>query len=487
MSTQPSSPPPSICVIELAGGRPLYGSDVRAEVLAALLRSPFAPEQFSFESEAQLEPLDPAVVTESLPGPSGRWLMLTRKGAPACDVLLALGPRPALFLRSDCARSPGGPRALFELADALAEICQPALGWAHVARELEPPYLDEAARRRARMDEGVRGRFELDDRGPGGLGMRTYFGERALEQLSPEALHALPAPAQVVELPWGGVRVDLLPSPFAAAEVDLLGAFERAMGAVEPTGFFAAANVSAEGVRFEAPAWWRPDRFDPPREENEDEGGPPAGPEGLAELLSGAGGAKPLADLSLLRLAARGAHLERLRAERVALSFGDFTDTSWQGATLVDVDLDRTLLAGASFAKAHLDQVSFREAEGEGGRFVTARLYSCFFASARLPAADFREAQLKLPDLERAELVDARFDGATLEGAFFGDAVLTRASFAGAKLEDCEFTGADLAGADFSGARVVNCQFTGAQLGQVRWTGATLEGCSFDEGAAPRP
>lgn len=466
-----------LCIIEMVGGLPLFDVGPRSALVDALESAGFGPEALSFEDESGLEPFVRDDALQTIPGPSQRTMLLVRRRDPAYDMVVGLGWLPKLYFESLWM-----PQALFELSDAIASACRPDMGWAFVPRPVDPPFATESQKIAARYDRGTgAGGTLLVERGPAGLGMRTYFGPRALAQLPGARLHALPAPAIVSDLPWGGVRVDLLDAPFSADDATLVRAYAAAMGALEPSGFFASTEVSERSVTFVAPKWWTRDAFDVPTPAP----APRPSRSQVQRLVAAARGGVPVTDATFEELDGRGAGLHGLRAERVELSRSDLADASFESATLVDVDIEEAEISRVSFARAQLDQVSLRRAEGEDTTFSQAEIVSSFFASSRLARPDFDNARISLADFGLAELIAARFGAARLVGCTFGGSRLRETRFAGATLERCDFTGADLSGVDFSGATLDRCVFAKARLTAVKWGDARLRDCTFDEGARP--
>lgn len=60
--------------------------------------------------------------------------------------------------------------------------------------------------------------------------------------------HLLSLPVPVVELPWGGVRIDLCERPWEATREQLHEAWLAAMQHLRPTGVFATYEVEPNGA-----------------------------------------------------------------------------------------------------------------------------------------------------------------------------------------------------------------------------------------------
>jgi hypothetical protein len=100
--------------------------------------------------------------------------------------------------------------------------------------------------------------LDVDKSAAGGLGIRTYFGAYVLPRIE-EFLLSLPAPCEVVKLPWGGIRVDLTPSPWSAEAGALRSSWRGAMEHLKRAEFFADLRIDHIG----AVHWTRPKNGDP--------------------------------------------------------------------------------------------------------------------------------------------------------------------------------------------------------------------------------
>jgi hypothetical protein len=97
--------------------------------------------------------------------------------------------------------------------------------------------------------------------GVGGLGYRTYVGPFVAQQLGLERIATLPQPISVLEMPWGGWRIDLAPDPWNAEWPVIRASYEAAMERLAPANWFARPVLDARGFwRFTPPpgARWSP-------------------------------------------------------------------------------------------------------------------------------------------------------------------------------------------------------------------------------------
>lgn len=114
----------------------------------------------------------------------------------------------------------------------------------------------------------------------------------------------------------------------------------------------------------------------------------------------------------------------------------------------------------SSFESATLGDIDFTAAFLHQAQFCNADLQRCKFRSANLRDADFRGADLGGADFSGAYIESTSFAGANLRGAIFRDRMI---------LTGVEFSGAHLDGADFSTAQVdVSSRFDQAHFRTAR-------------------
>lgn len=240
---------PRLIAIDMVGARPLYSGAVRAALVDALLSIPdLAPEQMSLDESREV-PLDRQALSKDwAPSQSTQFLRRTR-GQPY-ELRLALSKSPRLIMEFPAEKTPARSLPLvFRVGDLLAEVFQPDMGWVHIVAEHPAPPLDAEAVTQELMDLSADGHPKrYRDPGPGGLGLRTYLGPFIVEQVGLQRLTTLPSPAQVFELPWGGVRVDLAEAPWSASATTLRQSWRSAMEHLRPAEFFALFSMNTQGV-----------------------------------------------------------------------------------------------------------------------------------------------------------------------------------------------------------------------------------------------
>lgn len=440
-------------VLDLVGGRCLADDAPLAAVLDAFEEAGLEPDTWAI-GEPPGRDYAREEVERALRGKSATAVGLWRERAPSFHAVIFGRDRPRVVIRFAPAPDPRHHAAIGALGDALAAAQRPDIGWLQPVADVEPPFDDETAATRCRMDQCCDGSVSVyDDFGPCGLGARTWLGAAMVELIGRERLRG--APVQVEGLAWGGLRVDLVDDPLDADDGALASAWTAAMAALVDAGVFARSTLDEEGFAdFERGARFN---LDPHTRSLRD------------DLEACAADGRTLRDLSAPRAALGGAALFGLRADALDLRDADLRDAAFNDARLTDCGLAGARLDGATFDRAHLWQCDLRRALGHRVRFREAQIEASFFQGASLSAADFAGARL----------ADVYFDGATMTGASFAGATSDGARFNGAQLDKADFTGARLGGADFTGARLDGALFTGAQLEGAVFTGARLDGATF--------
>jgi hypothetical protein len=240
-------PEPRNIRLEMTGGRPFYLREVLAPVVEALGASPlFAPESWGLNEQSSF-PFDAEEVSAVAEGkPAFYMLQLRRKKRLKHTAVIRLSNKPGLIVELPPATPAADWRHLFELGDTLADAYRPDIGWAHLFSKTGPPATDEDHATQLLMDACVVGSgADYDNAGPGNLGMRTYVGPRIVEMVGRDLL--LSTPAEVTELAWGGVRLDLVAEPWAAERAALLAAWRGATEHLRPARVFSKVELDERG------------------------------------------------------------------------------------------------------------------------------------------------------------------------------------------------------------------------------------------------
>jgi hypothetical protein len=250
---------PRIIRLDMTGGRPFYQRDVLAPVVAALGASPlFAPEYWGLDERSAF-PFDAKKVSSVAKGEASFYMLqLKRKKRLKHTSLIRLNDKPGFIVELSPKTPAADWRSLFDLGNSLAEAYRPDIAWVHLYSKVVPPPTDEDDATQLLMDRSVVGSgIEYDDYGPGGLGLRTYVGPRLVELIGRDLL--LSTPSETTELPWGGVRLDLVAAPWAAARGELLAAWRAATEHLRPAKVFTEARLDERGIV----QLKRGERFDP--------------------------------------------------------------------------------------------------------------------------------------------------------------------------------------------------------------------------------
>jgi len=231
----------------MVGTRPLYRQDVLLPLVRQLQGHPLlAAEAWGLDDHTNRPYDDQSIARLATDEPSGNILQLRRSKRIKHTTFLLLGTQPGISIELSPKTHARDWPALFELGDALAEVYRPDFAWVHLFADVEPPFAEPVEATRFLMDAGVGGAgAAYEDFGPGGLGLRTYIGPRFV-QLFGHAL-LLATPAVVAELPWGGIRVDLVEQPWQAAPSVLTSAWQAAMDHLRPAQLFSTPERDDDG------------------------------------------------------------------------------------------------------------------------------------------------------------------------------------------------------------------------------------------------
>lgn len=183
-----------------------------------------------------------------------------------------------------------------------------------------------------------------------------------------------------------------------------------------------------------------------------------------------------------------------------------FDGLSFDGASLVNLDLTRCVFQDCSFEGVHLSEsrfqacrfvrASFRDAILTHCRFDAAEPRdACVFAFSRLDEARFTDCNLNLVRLEKSTAVETVFERVSATGLLFDAAIRRRiagkrmgggVSFRDCKLLYARFAETDLAGAVFTGSDLRDAAFrkvdlTGADLTRTRLNNIDLAAATLDD------
>ena len=159
------------------------------------------------ERENSLAAFDRAQTVAAIVGGSQRVLALARRKAPRYTAVLRAQDSGLTSIAIDVGAHPR-PHAIYEVGDHLAERFRADYGVVH-------PDVQDGTRFRAagNMELGW-----LRSYGPLSVAARTWYGPHLAELIGEELILAA---GVATALPWGGLRLDLVPEPWAA-DIDTL-------------------------------------------------------------------------------------------------------------------------------------------------------------------------------------------------------------------------------------------------------------------------
>lgn len=118
-------------------------------------------------------------------------------------------------------------RQLFELGSNMATPLQPVFGFVHTVWFKKGQEYNVAGRLAAK---------ELRKYGPRSICARTWFGPGLIESIGRRVIEE--CELETRELAWGGLELDLVPSPWMSTIGELNAHRKTAMEKLEPTGVF---------------------------------------------------------------------------------------------------------------------------------------------------------------------------------------------------------------------------------------------------------
>ena len=239
---------PRLLSIALVGERSFAVRKTVTAFVKLLTDQPgFAPETWGHEERdvafhyGERLPVDHADDREEV-----SYFQLVRQAPIAYHALLDQDEPGNAVIDIDPQTPPEAWPQVFALGDRLADDYQPDLALVHIHAALDGVPEDERTRRQQQLDLGAHlSPAAYRAWGPGGLGLRTYLGPRMIALLGRERVLATPIPKS--ELAWGGIRLDLAESPWAASLEALHAGYTHAMEHLRSADVFATPHRSAAG------------------------------------------------------------------------------------------------------------------------------------------------------------------------------------------------------------------------------------------------
>jgi uncharacterized protein YjbI with pentapeptide repeats len=137
---------------------------------------------------------------------------------------------------------------------------------------------------------------------------------------------------------------------------------------------------------------------------------------------------------------------------------------SLERASLANADLRGSILVGALFDGANLENVNLCGVDLTRASLVMASLKGAELIDANLNGSDLTLAHLEGAELTRANLEGVDFSSANLDFATLRNSYLVGANFEGAMLTRTDLRGANLKGSKLDGANLNLAKLTGANL-----------------------
>lgn len=251
----------SILKVDMVGSRPLYDSGIRNKLVEELLKHPkFVAEQWGYSERGGNKFDAEKVLAHDTGDASQETLQFRRRRGVRYQMRMHLGRRPNLVWELEPPPPPEALPELFEVTEGLANAYEPDVLWIKARTSAKFDFNDDASRIQRLMDSSTGGApVHYRDDGVGGLGIRTVLGPLLIEQIGRDLLGALPAPAVVKDLPWGGMLIDLVPEPWAKQMVDVQESWVKCMKHLEPNTFMTKLellpNGSVRRIVPQTPGW----------------------------------------------------------------------------------------------------------------------------------------------------------------------------------------------------------------------------------------
>jgi uncharacterized protein YjbI with pentapeptide repeats len=191
-------------------------------------------------------------------------------------------------------------------------------------------------------------------------------------------------------------------------------------------------------------------------------------------------------ETALLFLLYRQSNSAHQSLEKINLASSQFSLRRFNGASLINVNLQNSCLKRSDLKKSSITECNFSQADLhsadlsgceikdsqfslcilENAIVSEAKLVNCTFTRTKFGSSfEFSQVQaISDTDFSLAELQNAIFDGLDLSGIKFNGADLTGASFRNCKLDNVMFDNAILRESIFDHTKVNTCTFSAADL-----------------------
>lgn len=231
-----------------AGTMPLFDASNLAGALKVLSESDVAATHWSSSDGGPRVPFDADDITALVDGsPSNHAVYVFRSTNPRWEFSASLSRRPFLFFDGDASDSADVSAIATTLVE-LDNLYEPDISSTWFGPELEWTWSTPHQRDLLRLLHAVLlAPSDYYRMGPGGLGVRTLLGPHYVKQFGRDRL--LGTPVHIMELAWGGVRLDLVEDPWNTSMERLVDAWRRGMEHLSPAGIFADVEID-EGEKF---------------------------------------------------------------------------------------------------------------------------------------------------------------------------------------------------------------------------------------------
>ena len=159
-----------------------------------------------------------------------------------------------------------------------------------------------------------------------------------------------------------------------------------------------------------------------------------------------------------------GAQLDRIEADRTSWERADLTNARFDDARMRDASFAKAKVDGASFLRVDLVRSDLSAISGDGADFSHANLTSTELRMSKLRGARFDEACLVDVNAQKIIAPGASFAKANLRRATLRGSKLKDCNLTDAQLDDCDLRDTDLENATVAGADLTRAKTGGAVL-----------------------
>lgn len=233
--------------IAMLGTVPLNDKALFAELLNVLESYPeFAPEFWSLQERGKLPYNRTEILAKIEMVEFGNYahIYLKRNKSKKYVGRISVAPKQFIIFEFDPKLNSKHYPALFELTDHLVQIFKPDIASMHISppNPVRPWQTDSELNTAEITHATLLAPVDYFKLGPKGLAMRTYFGPHYVKQFGQELLMSTPSTEATLQ-PWGGVRLDLSPTPWTLTEHELVENWQAAMAHLRPAKIFAEVEV----------------------------------------------------------------------------------------------------------------------------------------------------------------------------------------------------------------------------------------------------